>query len=486
MPGLSTTTSEQLAGPATAPTGRPRLLLLSYHFPPGQAPGALRWEKLVRFADERGIGADVLTVHPDDLPRSDASRLTTLPAGTRVFGTRVPLVTLERLEALAYGAYRTLRPPRRTPPQAPAPSGSPAPSPPPAPPVVGSYGREEILGGRIRRGRLGDIRAGFYAQLEADKDLAWARAATATGLQVLERGVHRIVVSCGPPHMPHVAASELAVRQGIPHVMDLRDPWRLQQRLPNAIASTRWFALATRWEERCVARAALVVTNTAPFALGMQALYPGQRDRILPVMNGYDEEAVPAVERDPRFLIAYAGSIYLDRDPRPLFRAGARVIREEGLTPAQIGFSFIGNTERYGGVPVRQIAAQEGIGEFVETGPTLPRSEAMAFLARATLLVSLPQDSDLAIPSKVFEYLNFEAWVLALATPESATGAALAGTSADLAPPDDEAAMAEVLRRRWREFAAGGRPGKPTGTARLARRAQATTLFDALAPYFRT
>lgn len=485
MPGLSRTTSDQLAGPATPPAGRPRLLLLSYHFPPGQAPGALRWEKMVRFADERGIGADVLTVHPDNLPKSDPSRLTTLPADTRVFGTRVPVVTLERLESLAYGAYRAVRPPRRAATPAPAPTGSPAPAP-AAAPAAGSYGRDEILGGRIPRGRLGDVRAAYYAQLEADKDLAWARAATATGLKLLDRDLHRVIVSCGPPHMPHVAASELAARQGIPHVMDLRDPWRLQQRLPNAIASTRWFALATRWEQRCVARAALVVTNTAPFALGMQALYPAMRDRILPVMNGYDEEAVPVVPRDPRFLIAYAGSIYLDRDPRPLFRAGARVIREEGLTPAQIGFSFIGNTESYGGVPVRQIAAQEGIGEFVETGPTLPRAQAMAFLARATLLVSLPQDSDLAIPSKVFEYLNFEAWVLALATRASATGAALAGTSADLAPPEDEAAIAEVLRRRWREFAAGVRPGKPTGTAALARRAQAAALFDALAPHFRT
>jgi glycosyltransferase involved in cell wall biosynthesis len=282
--------------------------------------------------------------------------------------------------------------------------------------------------------------------------------------------------------MPYEAARRLAQGAGLPLVLDMRDPWRLQQRLNEHVASPLWFRLAERYERRCVAQAALVVTNTEPFRDAMRRTYPDHAERIIAVMNGIDEEPIPEVPPDPRFVVAYAGAIYLDRDPGPLLRAGARVIREEGLSPEQFRIEFIGNTESYGGVPVAQIAASAGITEYVGTGPPRPRGEAMAFLARATLLVSLPQDSDLAIPSKVFEYLNFKAWVLALATPESATGLALAGTGADLADPGDEAAIAEVLRRHWREFAAGSRPGRPAGTAGLRRRAQARILFDALAP----
>ncbi len=52
----------------TAPSGsRARLLLVTYHFPPDTAVGALRWQKLARYAAERGWGLDVITLHPAQL-----------------------------------------------------------------------------------------------------------------------------------------------------------------------------------------------------------------------------------------------------------------------------------------------------------------------------------------------------------------------------------------------------------------------------------
>lgn len=105
----------------------------------------------------------------------------------------------------------------------------------------------------------------------------------------------------------------------------------------------------------------------------------------------------------------------------------------------------------------------------------------MEFLAGATMLVSLPQDSHLAIPSKIYEYLRFEAWVLALAEPGSATAEALDQSGVDVVAPDDVDGMARVLAGRVRAFRAGSRPGRPTGVAHLSRRAQAEPLFQLLA-----
>ena len=67
---------------------QPRLLLISYHFPPGQAAGALRWEKLAAFAAERGWGVDVIMLDPADLPMADPTRLERLPRGIRIYGVR--------------------------------------------------------------------------------------------------------------------------------------------------------------------------------------------------------------------------------------------------------------------------------------------------------------------------------------------------------------------------------------------------------------
>ncbi|MDZ4675323.1 MAG: glycosyltransferase [Gemmatimonadota bacterium] len=467
---------EQLAGPTGLTSHRPRLLLLSYHFPPGQSPGALRWEMLAAHADRRGYGLDVLTVHPASLPESDMSRLRNLPPDTRVLGVPLPTLVVERLEHFAWRALRQLRGARPAAPSALAPT--PAAAAGPAAAAPGSYGRDEIPWSWTSAGCW---KRAYYAWLEAQKDLAWALCATSAAGAWLAEHNHQAIICCGPPHMPHEAARRLAATTGLPLVLDLRDPWRLQQRLPATIASPLWFRLAARYEQQAVAAASLIVANTEPSRDGMRALYPAQAERIIAVMNGYDEDPLPPSRRGDRFVAAYAGSIYLDRDPRPLFRAAARVIATHRLTPAQFGLAFIGNVDSYGGVPLSRMAVEEGIGGYVETGPSRPRGAAMEFLAGATMLVSLPQDSDMAIPSKIFEYVRFHAWLLALVSRSSATGRALDGTDADVVEPADEAGITAALERRWLAFAAGERPGRLRGSEPLSRGRQAAILFDALA-----
>src|ERR1041385_9308984 len=77
--------------PPLAPTcvtpasdARFRLLLISYHFAPDSAVGALRWQKLARYAAARGWGLDVIALHPAQLKAADPGRLADLPPGVRV------------------------------------------------------------------------------------------------------------------------------------------------------------------------------------------------------------------------------------------------------------------------------------------------------------------------------------------------------------------------------------------------------------------
>jgi hypothetical protein len=105
----------------------------------------------------------------------------------------------------------------------------------------------------------------------------------------------------------------------------------------------------------------------------------------------------------------------------------------------------------------------------------------MAFLARASVLLSLPQETGFAIPSKVYEYLRFPAWVLALTDSGSATDRVLAGTGADVVRPNDVDGMAEVLRRRYESFAKGEMPQPIARDPRLSRRYQAGVLLHAIA-----
>jgi hypothetical protein len=264
-------------------------------------------------------------------------------------------------------------------------------------------------------------------------------------------------------------------------VLDLRDPWGRTGVVERYCASPAYFALLRRREARAVGRATLIVVNTETHLEAMRAAHPEAADRMICVFNGCDEEPIPAAASRPRFTVAYAGSIYFDRDPRALFRAASRLIEAARLTPEEFGIDLMGDVANVGGNSVSQLAEEAGIRSFVRLLPRQPRAVALDFLSRATVLLSLPQSAPLCVPSKVFEYMQFEAWVLALTHSDSGTGLVLRGTGADVVEPDDEDAMASILAQRYAQFAAGVRPPRLIDRNRhLTRRAQADRLFDVI------
>jgi hypothetical protein len=263
--------------------------------------------------------------------------------------------------------------------------------------------------------------------------------------------------------------------------MDLRDPWSLLERWSESVASSWTPRIAYHHERTAVRAASLVVMNTEPARDAMRALYPACAERIVAVTNGFDDdEDLPPSPSGECFTIAYAGTVYLDRNPRTLFLGAARVIREFGLSPKDFAIELMGRVESLDGLSIEQIAEETGIADFVRVHSPGTRQQAAEFLAHASVLVSLPQDSHMAIPSKVFEYMRYEAFLLALAEPQSATAQLLRDTPADVVRPDDVQALADVLRRRYLEHREGCRPRRISSDGRFSRRAQAERLFAAI------
>jgi hypothetical protein len=463
--------------PGESPRQARRLLVLTYHFPPSQTAGALRWQKLAALAAEEGWVADFVTLHPAQLTSRDERRLAELPPGTRVYGVRHPehwlfepaVAASKALKALkSLSKIRGSRGPDSAG-SAPAPGSAPQPT---------AVRREDLRW--MPRGTADVLRMYRAWMYHAVEDV-WARQAERVAHRLATTEQYDCIVSCGPPHLVHEAARAVGRAHGIPFVMDLRDPWSLLPDLNSTYASPIWFSVAERFERKAVRDAALVVMNTEPARDAMRRAYPEAADRIIAVMNGFDEDPLPPSRHGKRFTVAYAGSIYMNRDPRLTFRAAARVISEFQLTPEQFGFAFIGNADTYGGPPVSGIAAEEGIGPFVEVRPPCNRKAAMEFLADATMLLNLPQDAPLCVPSKVFEYMRFDAWILALEPRGSATELVLRDTGADIVAPQDVDGIARVLRARYSQHARGIRPTSAASASRYSRRNQASLLLHALA-----
>jgi hypothetical protein len=289
---------------------------------------------------------------------------------------------------------------------------------------------------------------------------------------------YTVVLSSGPPEMAHVGASRLARRAGLPHVLDFRDPWSLRERLPEHLASPLWYRSARRHEERIGARAARIVMNTDAAREAMQAAHPHLGDRIVAIPNGTDDDPLPESRQGASFVIAYAGAIYLDRDPGVLFRAAAELIRERELAPSDFTIEFMGYVDPL--LRIEESARAVGVWEHLRIHATGSRHEAAAFLARASMLLNLPQDSHMAIPSKIFEYMRLSAFLLALAEPGSATERLLRGTNADVVSPRDEVGLARVLRTRYASWCRGERPRPIAEDPRFGRAARASELFRLL------
>ncbi len=460
--------------------GMRRILLIAAAFPPSSAVGGLRWEKFSRYLHDSGFALDVITMHPDEAESVDLSRLNDLPSSMRVYGVRSARTFPLTASAALHGARaRALRPVRK--------SSSTSVKAPPVPARARSGGDANGIAGIIRTATMPALprnreewgRA-YRGWLSRQQENAWTSAAARVALTLGERESFAAVISSGPPNQSHLVAAKVADRIKRPFLMDMRDPWGTAVAIPTEHASPFEVRYARRNESFCVERAAGVLVNTPLAKDLLLAAHPGVAHRCHVVMNGLDGDVASGLAEHGRFVIVFAGSIYLDRNPRLVFRAAARVIKELELKPTEFGFELIGSVEAFGGLTTSAIAIEEGISEFVTLQSFIPRVQLLERLRSATMLLSLPQDVETSIPAKIFEYMAFPAWLLVLAAPDSATAQLLEGTDADVVAPSDVEAISHRIKQRVLEFRRGETPRPVGANERFGRRAQARVLLSVL------
>jgi len=438
------------------PASDKRILLISYHAPPSNEVGALRWTGMAKHFAARGWGFDILALDPGALRSRNEEMLGLLPPGTRLFGIPDELPMFDRVVNRAVDFRSRVR--GRLKVSVPPPSGA----------ELASDAAQRPL---TRRSLVN----AFHAWREYAVGERWARRAAEAGRRIFVPGVHRWVASTAPPQMSHEGGRLLAEWTGLPFLADFRDPWRFSEWVSLGPA---WLRLAERHEVPVVARSTLTVVNVEPVRGIMQQAYPSAR--VITVTNGVDDAPVPATPSGRRFVIGYPGGIYLGRDPAPVFEAVGKMVRELRLAPEDLGLEFMGFFEPPVEARLRGLAAEHGIEPFVAVHPGRPRPEAVRFMAGCAVLVALQQGSDLAIPAKLFEYMRFSSWILVIAGRVSATAQLLAGTAALVHEPGDIPGITAALTSRYLDFRSGGRPA-PLGTEeRFTRRYQAELLMEAM------
>src|SRR3989442_4304471 len=218
------------------PDDPPRLLVVTYHFPPDGSVGGPRWAGITKFLARLGWQVAVVTA---------AAPIASGPA------VRAHVEWCPRRRTLI-DYYRRVRRPD---------DGSDGSSP---------------NGTRLARsarpgGLLGALRTELAAFLAfPDESRGWTLRAARRARALVRRFHPQVVVSSGPPHSAHLVARLATIGQPVRWLIDLRDPWagpHSKAWESHPVVQTRLFGVLVPRLERLTVRAADgVIANTPQLA----------------------------------------------------------------------------------------------------------------------------------------------------------------------------------------------------------------------------
>jgi len=368
-----------------------RVLLLSYHYPPAPAVGSLRAAKVARALCMAGHEVTVVTANwgvatpamdPSSDPGAPVLHVTPWP------GPRDWYLALKR--RLRSKAKRSAEQVGREGPVVDAPEG------------VTAWKRYlfSLLW-------LPDDRQGFIAPAAI---AAWRRM----------RGAVDLVYTTAPPFSVHLAGLLLrgVLGSSARWVMEFRDPWTDNPWKPRHVRSRFSDAADGLLERWCLGAAdQIVVVSEGMYELLSAKLPSAARHRLVLAPSGI--ERIAPARRQPRqaspLRIAYAGTLYHRRDPRPFLRAIATVRQRCAFTPQELQVDFVGHCRWYHDVSIESAAAGLGLADVVRFHDWVDNDACLAFLGRADLLLLLAQGQPVQIPNKLYEYLGTGVPILAYA-----------------------------------------------------------------------
>lgn len=140
------------------------------------------------------------------------------------------------------------------------------------------------------RRRMERMQSGWRKHLAATDRMGWwVEPAVRTGLELLREHPASAILVTMSPFSAAEAGIRLKAMSGLPLVLDLRDPWALDE---TKIYPTRWHAWRD-WKqmERALRAADLVIMNTPEAArMAREAFDLPARVRVIHLTNGFDGE----------------------------------------------------------------------------------------------------------------------------------------------------------------------------------------------------
>jgi glycosyltransferase involved in cell wall biosynthesis len=348
------------------------VLIVAFHFPPQSgSSGLLRSLKYCRYLPEFGWRPVVLTLRPGAYESLD-------PRGHESVPKDVTVVRAFALDAKKYLSFR------------------------------GAY---------------------FEWTAIPDRWASWVLGAVPAGLRAIRNQRVDIIFSTFPISSAVLIGWLLHLFTGKPWVADFRDSMTEEHYPREKLRRMVW-----RWiESKAVGCASRLVFTAASTRKAYLERYPNlSPEKCLLISNGYDEEDFSSLNIRESSLANVAGPLKLlhtgliypeERDPRPFFRALARLRREGQVSSDSLNIVFraSGSEDLY-----QKIIDELRISDLVQLRPHVPYRQALQECADADgLLLFQAANCDHQIPAKAYEYLRLGKPIFALTSRSGDTAALL-------------------------------------------------------------
>jgi glycosyltransferase involved in cell wall biosynthesis len=283
-----------------------------------------------------------------------------------------------------------------------------------------------------------------------DAEIGWFWHAVREGAGVAARHQPDVILSSAPPFTCHLIGAWLARRHGVRWVADFRDPWARAPWGGEDLTHSARGRLRRYLERLIVTRADAVILNTPALRDEFAAHYgPRLAAKFHVVTNGYDADLlgpylVPPLRRaSTRLILTHAGSLYRQRDPRPLLQAVASAIASKRIPASGIDLRFVGAV-----APEFRVADTlrdlrlESVARFA---PPVDHHRSLQYLAESDVLVVIQPGTHLQVPVKLYEYLPFRKPILALAPTGALSTIVRDGGLGLVVAPDDAQALEDAI-----------------------------------------
>lgn len=424
----------------------PRVLVVTYYWPPSGGPGVQRVLKFVKYLPAFGWNPVVLTVKNGEYPSLDPSLARDIPAECPV----------ARTFAFEPGTlYRSLVGLR---------ANEPIP--------VATLAQRDVS---WRKRWANWIRLNLFLP---DAKIGWIPSAVRAGKHLIRTAAPDLIFSSSPPQTVQLVADKLARASGLPWVADYRDPWTriFHYATSHRTGWSRWYD--RRLEERIVPAADERITVNMPCAHLLGPEQPRAAFRIIP--NGFDEDdfdAVGDLEPYAKFTLTYAGNLSTQQNPRNLWTALAALIARRPDFAAALELRFLGVVAP----AVRAALADRGLTNHSTFCGYVAHEEAIRTMRRSALLllvIPAAEGSAAIVTGKIFEYMASRSYILGIGPRAGVAAEILRSTASGemFAFEDDLAGEIEGLFERWRRGELAG--GERIALAPYTRRRQTKMLAE--------